>query len=103
MESQTILIYGSQRTEKSTFIKNINGIETEYNHQTTPKPFPVIYVTNYKPDENQLSLFNLVLHFTEDSDVIFEKGFTLESLAQLADKCQKDYESERLSGNDHKE
>ena len=75
-----ILIYGPTKTGKSEFIRRINGVETphtEYSNMNI-KPYPIIYVTNEKPDDT--ILFDIVLRFEPNREVVFEKGFKLDSV-----------------------
>ena len=73
MESQKILIYGPSHTGKTTFVKKVNGIENNLIVRN-PSEFPTIYVSNELPNEEILNEFDIILNFTKNKEVIFEKG-----------------------------
>jgi len=81
MDKQTILIFGPSKTGKTTFVKRINGIENNKLPEFTvfPDKFPTIYVIDKKPNNDDMLLFDLVLEFKETSEVVFLKGFQLDS------------------------
>jgi len=79
MEGQSILIYGPPASGKSTFVKRIKGNEVNNIPEfgTSPEQYPIIYVTNLKPDPCDYTRYTMILQFTENGEVIFEKGFKL--------------------------
>jgi energy-coupling factor transporter ATP-binding protein EcfA2 len=81
MQNQKILIYGPPASGKSSFVKRIKG--TEVNEiplvGVNPNQYPVVYVTNEKPDPDNFILYTMILQFTENGEVMFEKGFELDS------------------------
>ena len=81
MNKQTILIYGVDKTSKSEFIKKVSGIEINQlpEFAKTPVSFPAIYVSDIKPENDDMLLFDVILEFTENKEVFFIKGFSLET------------------------
>ncbi len=81
MENQTILIYGPPISEISTFVKKIKGNEVNKIPEfgVSPKKFPIVYVTNEPPDPDNFILYTMILQFTENGEVIFQKGFELDA------------------------
>jgi hypothetical protein len=78
LSNLSVLVYGQPETGKSTFVKKVKGVEINDlpDFGTDPKLYPSIYVTNIKPEE--AILFDIVLEFQENHEVLFIKGFILD-------------------------
>lgn len=90
MEGKKILLYGPAATGKGIFVRRINGKEKEHvEYNSGIETYPTVYVSNNdtKPDDS--ILFDMVLRFTNDGEVIFEKGFKLDNPSIIRDQLKE--------------